>query len=251
MRDTIGRSIALALAGRKVGGNWMARCPAHHDREPSLSICDADDGKILVHCHAGCDQKQVIAILRSRGLWPENGAHPPKLSGLCAAGTSQSVRDDAKRSEAALTIWNAAMPANGTLVEAYFASRGLYLPPTSALRLHAGLKHPSGGIWPAMVALVTHGFGNTPLAILRTFLACDGWQGAGRSAEDDARAMPWRRSAARPRRRCADGWRRHRDLPGRHAGDRPSGLGGTLNLRAANPRSAARRPRCDRSCRWG
>ena len=196
MRDTIGRSIALALAGRKVGGNWMARCPAHHDREPSLSICDADDGKILVHCHAGCDQKQVIAILRSRGLWPENGAHPPKLSGLCAAGTSQSVRDDAKRSEAALTIWNAAMPANGALVEAYFASRGLYLPPTSALRLHAGLKHPSGGIWPAMVALVTHGFGNTPLAILRTFLACDG---SGKAPVDPQKMMlgPCRGGAVR------------------------------------------------------
>ena len=37
----------------------MARCPAHDDRKPSLSIRDADDGKVLVRCHAGCDQARV------------------------------------------------------------------------------------------------------------------------------------------------------------------------------------------------
>ena len=156
MRGTIARSIAMALGGHKAGAGWMARCPAHHDRKPSLSIREADEGRVLVHCHAGCDQERVIAILRSRGLWPEN-ANPPKLSEPRAAATSQSVRDDAKRTEAALTIWEAAMPASGTLVEAYFASRGLHLPPTNTIRFHRGLKHPSGGIWPAMVALVTRG----------------------------------------------------------------------------------------------
>ena len=34
-------TIAKALGGRKAGGDWMARCPAHEDREPSLSISDA------------------------------------------------------------------------------------------------------------------------------------------------------------------------------------------------------------------
>jgi len=67
------QTIAKALGGRKVGGAWMARCPTHDDREPSLSIRDADDGKVLVRCHAGCDQERVIATLRSRGLWMENG----------------------------------------------------------------------------------------------------------------------------------------------------------------------------------
>jgi len=63
--------IARALRGRKVGRAWMARCPAHEDREPSLSIKDAEDGKILVRCHAGCDQQQVIAALKARGIWKE------------------------------------------------------------------------------------------------------------------------------------------------------------------------------------
>jgi putative DNA primase/helicase len=47
----------------------MACCPAHNDREPSLSITDAKDGNVLVRCHAGCDQRDVIAALRMRGVW--------------------------------------------------------------------------------------------------------------------------------------------------------------------------------------
>ena len=62
-------AIAKALGGRKAGISWMARCPAHDDRDPSLSIREDISGKALVHCHAGCSQERLIAILRSRGLW--------------------------------------------------------------------------------------------------------------------------------------------------------------------------------------
>ena len=67
--ETIGR----LLGGRQAGGTWMARCPAHEDREPSLSISAGKDGKVLVRCHAGCDQRDVIAALRQRGLWQTTG----------------------------------------------------------------------------------------------------------------------------------------------------------------------------------
>ena len=60
-------TIARALGGRKAGSGWTARCPAHDDRIPSLSLRDADDGKVLVRCHAGCDQNEVIANLKSSG----------------------------------------------------------------------------------------------------------------------------------------------------------------------------------------
>jgi putative DNA primase/helicase len=167
------QTIAKALGGRKAGGGWMARCPAHDDREPSLSIRDADDGKELVRCHAGCDQQRVIVTLRSRGLWTEN--FPRRfIRPAPRASTSHPDRDDAKRSKAALAIWQSAISPDGSLVETYLASRGLHIPPPPTLRFHAALKHPSGGVWPAMVALVTHGSNDTPLAIHRTFLACDG-----------------------------------------------------------------------------
>jgi hypothetical protein len=47
----------------------MAKCPAHSDKTPSLSIRDAARGRVLIHCHAGCEQSSVIAALRQRGLW--------------------------------------------------------------------------------------------------------------------------------------------------------------------------------------
>ena len=189
-------TIATALGGRKAGSGWMARCPTHDDREPSLSIRDADDGKVLVRCHAGCDQERVIATLRSRGLWTENGPRRFIRPAPRAAATSQPDRDDAKRSKAALAIWQSAMSAGGSLVETYLASRGLHLPPPPTLRFHAGLKHPSGGIWPAMVALVTRGSDDTPLAIHRTFLARDG---GGKAPVDPQKMMlgPCRGGAVR------------------------------------------------------
>src|SRR5258708_7376230 len=73
-------AIAKALGGRRVGAAWIARCPAHDDREPSLSIRDADDSKVLVRCHAGCKQEEVIAALRTRGLWAQND--PRSLSAI-------------------------------------------------------------------------------------------------------------------------------------------------------------------------
>jgi putative DNA primase/helicase len=167
-------TIAKALGGRKAGNNWIARCPAHDDREPSLSIRRAGDGKVLLRCHAGCDQRQVIAALRSRGLWSEHGPRLSRHSAAHTATTSQPNCDDAKRSAAALAIWQSAMPAQETLVTTYLASRGLHLPAPPTLRFHAKLRHPSGGVWPGMVALVTHGSDNAPLAIHRTFLARDG-----------------------------------------------------------------------------
>jgi Protein of unknown function (DUF3631)/Toprim-like len=41
---------------------WRARCPAHEDREPSLSITEAD-GRILLYCHAGCSAESVVDAL--------------------------------------------------------------------------------------------------------------------------------------------------------------------------------------------
>ena len=49
---------------RPLGGKrWKACCPAHEDSDPSLAIREADDGRILVHCFAGCSPGDVMAAL--------------------------------------------------------------------------------------------------------------------------------------------------------------------------------------------
>ncbi len=48
---------------RRSGEGWTARCPAHDDREPSLSVALGADGRILVNCHAGCRTEHICAAL--------------------------------------------------------------------------------------------------------------------------------------------------------------------------------------------
>jgi hypothetical protein len=168
-------TIAKALGGRKAGVGWVAQCPAHDDRTPSLSIREGGDNKVLVRCHAGCDQERVIAALRERGVWETTGRSEGRFVRKHRQRIPDGPNPDAlKRTEAALAIWQASRPAEETPVEIYFRARGLNLPITRALRFHAGMKHPSGGAWPAMVALVTSGDTGSPIAIHRTFLARGG-----------------------------------------------------------------------------
>jgi hypothetical protein len=62
---------------RRVGdGRWVARCPAHEDRSPSLSIRELNDGRVLVHDFGGCSTEAVLGAL---GLRLENLV-PPKLT---------------------------------------------------------------------------------------------------------------------------------------------------------------------------
>lgn len=63
---------------RKVKPNgdnsWLACCPAHDDRNPSLSVSVGDDGRVLLHCFAGCSSDAVRAAL---GLeWGDLRAEP-------------------------------------------------------------------------------------------------------------------------------------------------------------------------------
>ncbi len=48
---------------RRSGSGWMSRCPAHDDRQASLSVGVGDDGRILLRCHAGCGAKDILTKL--------------------------------------------------------------------------------------------------------------------------------------------------------------------------------------------
>lgn len=168
-------AVAKALGGRRAGAAWMARCPAHDDRAPSLSIADARDGKVLVRCHAGCDQRDVIAALRARGAWGTDERRPIHCSRtLDREPPTETGTDSMRRMEAALALWRGAQSAKGTPVGTYLRSRGLTIPIPPSIRFHIGLKHPSGGVWPAMLAIVIRGADGKPIGIHRTFLARDG-----------------------------------------------------------------------------
>jgi hypothetical protein len=190
-------AIAKALGGRKAGAAWMARCPAHDDRAPSLSIAETCDGKVLVRCHAGCDQRDVIAALRGRGAWSDPGRGARQfLRKPDRQPPAEPNYDALKRTETALAIWRASYPAEGTPVEIYCRSRGVAIPVPSSIRFHAGLRHPSGAVWPTMVALVTRGCDDKPIGIHRTFLARDG---NGKAPVDPVKMMlgPCRGGAVR------------------------------------------------------
>jgi putative DNA primase/helicase len=187
-------ALARALGGRKSGSSWMARCPAHDDREPSLAISDAHSGRTLVRCHSGCDQWSVISALRARGLWTD--APSRSLARFGRSVERKPGREELTRVAAALAIWSSSKSARGTIVEHYLRSRGIALRVPDALRFHAKLKHPSGGHWPAVVALVTKGADGRPIALHRTFLDRDG---GGKAPVDPAKMMlgPCRGGAVR------------------------------------------------------
>ena len=56
---------------------WSARCPAHEDRRPSLSVSEGDDGRALVRCHAGCEFEQICEAV---GLQPSDLMPAPNPS---------------------------------------------------------------------------------------------------------------------------------------------------------------------------
>jgi archaellum biogenesis ATPase FlaH len=48
---------------KKTRNGWSACCPAHDDRNPSLSV-NEDEGKVLMYCHAGCSFVQIVQALK-------------------------------------------------------------------------------------------------------------------------------------------------------------------------------------------
>ena len=48
---------------KRSANQWSARCPAHDDRGPSLSVKELPDGRILLHCFAGCPTESVLGAI--------------------------------------------------------------------------------------------------------------------------------------------------------------------------------------------
>jgi putative DNA primase/helicase len=139
--------IGRALGGFRHGGGWLARCPCPNhgrgkgDRNPSLSIGDGHDGRLLMRCFAGCEFVDVLGELKHRGInttnevqKPRAPAQPPKI----------------EPSKLALDIWNSAKPLRGTVGEQYLQRRGILLTPSSlrfgGSSMVAALRQPYVGV---------------------------------------------------------------------------------------------------------
>ena len=80
----------LATSGRlsgvkRCGNGYHAFCPSHDDRtHESLTFSDADDGKLLIKCHKGCDFRSICTAL---GLAPFDFFPHPNGNGTANART--------------------------------------------------------------------------------------------------------------------------------------------------------------------
>lgn len=54
---------ACKKAKRTGPANWIMCCPAHEDRSPSMTLRELEDGRILLHCFAGCSVEQILGVL--------------------------------------------------------------------------------------------------------------------------------------------------------------------------------------------
>jgi hypothetical protein len=44
-------------------GKWIACCPAHQDRHPSMGIREMDDGRVLIRCYSGCGAADILGAV--------------------------------------------------------------------------------------------------------------------------------------------------------------------------------------------
>lgn len=54
---------ALDRVKRNAKGQWVACCPAHEDKRPSMTIAELDDGRVLVHCFSGCSVEEILGAV--------------------------------------------------------------------------------------------------------------------------------------------------------------------------------------------
>ncbi len=174
------QDITKALGGHWHGSYGTARCPAHDDREPSLSIRDGADGEPVVNCFAGCDWRDVKDALRADGLLPERGpGHAPERRRRPPRAMPRpDDSDQQQRMEFGRRKWHEAIPLADSPADVYLRERGLQPGPDGwppSLRYHPSLRHGlTGLLLPALVAAVMIWPDRNVVGIHRTFLRADG-----------------------------------------------------------------------------
>ncbi|MFN4061223.1 MAG: toprim domain-containing protein [Paracoccus hibiscisoli] len=176
--------LTLALGGKWHRTYGLALCPAHGDRKPSLTLADAPDGRLLLHCKTGCGFTDVLDALHDKGLLDRmSRPQPPDAETLARREAQDRAKAD-RAEQRALATWREALPIGGTIAETYLRHhRGITCPLAGTLRFHPECWHPTARRFPAMVALVE---GLPRAAIHRTYLRADG---GGKADTEPAKAM--------------------------------------------------------------
>lgn len=81
-------------------GTWICRCPSHEDKNPSMTLRECDDGRVLLHCFAGCSVEDVLGAvgLDFDALFPPKATAdriPPMRRPFPAADVLEAVFLDA------------------------------------------------------------------------------------------------------------------------------------------------------------
>ena len=123
-------------------GQYSARCPAHADRGPSLSVREAQDGSVLLHCFAGCNVAAIVGALGlgMSDLFPpleQSGRESKRPARLLTAGQALELLD----TEAHLVLVAGANVAHGVVLSQTDLARV-----TQAVRRIAWLRKESMGV---------------------------------------------------------------------------------------------------------
>jgi hypothetical protein len=91
MSPELDRVLSRLQGVRRHGSRWAARCPAHEDRHPSLSVRLGRDGAVLLHCFVGCSIEAIVGALdlRMSDLFPEQRGLPRSLREDGDRGTAE------------------------------------------------------------------------------------------------------------------------------------------------------------------
>src|SRR3954452_23873145 len=101
--------IVSALGGRRSGRGDPDHCPLHGDRHASLSVgISSTTGTLLLHCHAGCNPRELIEELKRRDLWPYLSGPPATRNGQHERERERGALDE--RHRAASYIWTSTVP---------------------------------------------------------------------------------------------------------------------------------------------
>lgn len=166
--------LSLLHGVRSMGGDrWVAKCPGHDDRSPSLSLA-LENGRLFLYCHAGCRFENILAAVGM--TWRDLRSDRPNafkpLPRPVAARKPRTLlpHDVAKMRR----VIDQARPLEGVALD-YLANRNCRIPPAdSDLRFLPSHTSPCGYRGPALLAIVRNVESGEIQSYATTWICADG-----------------------------------------------------------------------------